>query len=284
MKSRAHDLANFVDLGVYLRRRAMARVQRLHLGATTRRSSAKADAVAAIQRGPRIRRRHHLGWKPGGCLPILAPRKLYLYPTGVGEQRVIDLGDLSAGFGTWENDLTFSRDGRWALVSAFDRKNQIRDYLFDMRDGKLRPVTPVGSRAGKLSPDATQIVTLDVAGAKYVLVDVASGKVSDIAGLERTTRCWRWRSDGGMVNVWNQDLPARISQVDVATGSGSWFRPSSRWRCWAPCTHVWSPRPTARPLHTDTGEDYTRSTSRTGCSGVSVLGDCRYSRSDKGSG
>jgi len=43
------------------------------------------------------------------------PHKLYLYPSGVGEQRVIDLGDLRAG--TFENDVTFSRDGRWGLLS-----------------------------------------------------------------------------------------------------------------------------------------------------------------------
>ena len=87
------------------------------------------------------------------------PHKLYLYPTGVGEQRVIDIGDLTAAFGTFENDLTFSRDGRWAVFSAFDKSGEIRDYLLDMRDGKIRPITPPGTRAGKLSPDGTRIVT-----------------------------------------------------------------------------------------------------------------------------
>jgi len=146
------------------------------------------------------------------------PHKIYLYPTGAGEQRVIDLGDLSAAFGTWENDLTFSRDGRWAVFSAFDPKQQIRDYLLDMRDGKLRAVTPVGTRAGKLSPDASRVVTLDIAADKYVLVDAASGKVSDIPGLEKDDEVLGWNLDGSMVNVWNQDLPARLSQLDVATG------------------------------------------------------------------
>ena len=62
---------------------------------------------------------------------ISQPHKLYLYPTGAGEQRVIDIGELSAAFGTFENDLTFSRDGRWAVFSALDSKQQIRDYLLD---------------------------------------------------------------------------------------------------------------------------------------------------------
>ena len=96
--------------------------------------------------------------------------------------------------------------------------DQIRDYLLDMRDGKVRPVTPVGTRAGKLSPDATRIVTLDVAAEKYVLVDVASGQVSEIPGLEKDDEVLGWSLDSRVVNVWNQDLPARVSQLDVATG------------------------------------------------------------------
>jgi len=137
---------------------------------------------------------------------------------GAGEQRVIELGELSAAFGTWENNLTFSRDGRWAVFSAFDPKQQIRDYLLDMRDGKLRPVTPVGTRAGKVSPDGTRIVTLDIAAEKYVLVDAASGAVSEILGIEKNDEVLGWNLDGRMVNVWNQDLPARLSRVDVASG------------------------------------------------------------------
>ena len=78
------------------------------------------------------------------------PHKLYLYPTGAGDQRVIDLGELTAAYGTNENDVTFSRDGRWAVFSAFDARHEVRDYLLDMRDGKFRPVTPPGSKAGKV--------------------------------------------------------------------------------------------------------------------------------------
>jgi eukaryotic-like serine/threonine-protein kinase len=149
---------------------------------------------------------------------ISQPHKLYLYPTGVGEQRVIDIGELSAAFGTFENDLTFSRDGRWAVFSALDSKGESRDYLLDLRNGKFRPVTPVGTRAGKLSPDGTRVATLDTAAQKYVLVDVDSGKPSDIPGIEKEEEVLGWNADGHTLNVWNQELPARVSQVDVASG------------------------------------------------------------------
>src|SRR5260370_24863307 len=87
-----------------------------------------------------------------------------------------------------------------------------------MHDGKLRPVTPPGTRAGKRSPDATGVITKDIAAQKYMLVDVASGKLSDVAGIEKEDEVIGWNQDGNMVIVWNQELPARISMVDIATG------------------------------------------------------------------
>ncbi|MBZ5629851.1 MAG: protein kinase [Acidobacteriia bacterium] len=152
------------------------------------------------------------------ALRTTEPHKLYLYPTGTGDQKVIELGELTAAFGTNENDVTFARDGRWAAFSAFDAKHEVRDYLLDLRDGKFRPVTPPGSKAGKLSPDGTRIVTLDVAAQKYVLVDVASGKMSDVPGIEKQDEVLGWGTDGRMLAVWNQELPARLSLVDVASG------------------------------------------------------------------
>ncbi len=146
------------------------------------------------------------------------PHKLYLYPTGVGEQRVIDIGELTAAFGTFENDLTFSRDSRLAAFSAFDKNGEIRDYLLDMSNGKIRPITPVGTRAGKLSPDGTRIVTHDIAAEKYVMVDIDSGKASDIPGLEKEDEVLGWNADGSWLNVWNQQVPARVSQVELASG------------------------------------------------------------------
>ena len=53
---------------------------------------------------------------------------------------------------------------------------------------------------------------------KYVLVDVASGKVSDVPGLDKEDEVLGWSADGSAINVWNQQLPARVSQVDVASG------------------------------------------------------------------
>jgi eukaryotic-like serine/threonine-protein kinase len=146
------------------------------------------------------------------------PHKLFLYPTGTGAPRVIELGDLTAAFSGNENGVTFSRDGRYALLSAFNAKQEIRDYLVDLRSGSLRPVTPIGSKGGKLSPDGTRVVTVDLASQKTILVDVATGKTSPLPGMERDDGVMGWSADGRSVSVWNQQLPARLFLIDVGSG------------------------------------------------------------------
>jgi Tol biopolymer transport system component len=215
-ESRAHDLANFVDLGGM-----SPDGQWLVYNDFT---SGDYEALARKRDGGAI----HLGqgygdgitWD-GSLVPAARNtdvHKLYLYPTGVGEQRVIDLGGLSPGFGTFENDVTFSRDGRWGLLSAFTDKGEVRDYLFDTHSGNVRPVTPVGSRGGKLSPDATQVVALNIAEQKLILLDIASGKARDVIGVEPDEQMLAWNADGRGIVVSNEDLPAKITNVDLTTG------------------------------------------------------------------
>ena len=216
-ENRARDLQTSVDLGSMSPDGEWVVFNR-YQGSDYKAYLRKTDGAVSVQLGEG----YGAGITWDGSIVAAAqssqPHKLYLYPTGAGEQRVIDIGELSTAFGTWENDLTFSRDGRWAVFSAFDSKQEIRDYLLDMRDGKLRPVTPPGTRAGKLSPDGARIVTLDVATQKYVVVDVASGKVSDIPDIQREDEVLGWNPDGSKLVVWNQELPARVSMVDAVSG------------------------------------------------------------------
>ena len=146
------------------------------------------------------------------------PHKLVLYPVGAGGQRTIDLGNLNAGSSGIENGVTFSNDGRYALLSAYDLDKQVRDYLVDMHSERVRPVTPVGTRNGKLSPDGARIVTQNLSTQKYMLVDVASGRTSDIPGLEDHDAVIGWNSDSHSLFVWDQELPARLFAVDLTTG------------------------------------------------------------------
>ena len=61
--------------------------------------------------------------------------------------------------------------------------------LFDMRSGKLRAVTPAGTRGVKLSP-----------------------------GVGDDQEMLAWNADGHGIVVWNQELPANITIVNLTTG------------------------------------------------------------------
>ena len=113
-ESRAHDLANFVDLGG-ISPDGQWLVYNDFITGDYQALARKGDGAAPIRLGEGYG--DGITWD-GSLVPAFRntePHKLYLYPTGVGEQRVIDLGDLRAG--TFENDVTFSRDGRWGLLS-----------------------------------------------------------------------------------------------------------------------------------------------------------------------
>ena len=49
-------------------------------------------------------------------------------------------------------------------------------------------------------------------------MDVASGKAPDIAGFGSQDPVIGWSSDGRSLFVWDQELPARLYVVDLATG------------------------------------------------------------------
>jgi eukaryotic-like serine/threonine-protein kinase len=146
------------------------------------------------------------------------PHKLMFYPTGVGEQRAIDVGDLNPAISASANGVTFSADGRSALFSAYNPQKEIRDYLIDMHTGRVTPATAVGSQEGKLSPDGTRVLTLNLATRKPALVDVASGKSTDIPGLGGQDAVIGWSSDSLSIYVWDQELPARLYVMNLVTG------------------------------------------------------------------
>ena len=147
-----------------------------------------------------------------------APNKLILYPAGAGEKREIDLGDLNARVATVENGITFSRDGHYALISALDKQQQIRCYLVNLTDGTLRAVTPAGTGLGKLSPDATRVLAIDVIKRKPVVVELGSGQPSDVVGVGEHEEVIGWTEDSRSLIVRTEELPTKVFSVEIGTG------------------------------------------------------------------
>ena len=163
------------------------------------------------------------------------PYSLTFYPTGAGEQRVIDLGKLNPAVSQTEDGVTFSGDGRFGLLTAYDATQEIRDYLLEMSTGSLRAVTPAGTKGGKLSPDGTRVVTQKLATQKWVLVEVASGKTSEVPGIEENDAVISWvpPADHFLSGTRNcRPESTLLTSPTAAGGLCNWLSPSLRWdRC-----------------------------------------------------
>ena len=152
----------------------LARLKRLHDRKKLCCSGPSAALADPQQFAGLIRRLHRHDWvvyaKPafGGPLQVLRYLGRYTHRVGISNHRLLAFEADRVSF-------------RW------------KDYAHGSKQGRM------GTRAGKVSPDGSRIVTLDVARQKYVLVDVASGKVSEIPGLEQEDEVVGWSVDGNIV-------------------------------------------------------------------------------------
>jgi len=142
---------------------------------------------------------------------------LRIEPTGAGEARSIDLGDVipeKSGIG----DLTVSADGTRVVFPAAVNGSLPRGYVLDLAPpGVPRAVTPEGVGSLFLSPDGETIVGRDAAGGLH-LYDVGGAPPRSVPGAGPGEYPLAWSSASDAIFVWDQTLPAHVFRLDVATG------------------------------------------------------------------
>jgi len=145
------------------------------------------------------------------------PAHLALVPTGVGEEKALDHGNLE-GF-HWGN-IRWSGDGRRLLFTANEKGRPEVFYIQDVEGGKPRPLTPEGleTQSSSISPDGRYAVIEQKDG--FWMYSAAGGKPRPVAGLLKTDFVWRnWSDDGRYLYAWNPlELPFRVFRVEIATG------------------------------------------------------------------
>ncbi len=98
-----------------------------------------------------------------------SPDKLMLYPTGAGEARRLESGEvLEYSAAQW------FPDGKRLLVCGSGAKGASRCYVQDTAGGKPQPVTSEGARRGFVSPDGAQLLVQGVHD-EYQLYPSAGG-------------------------------------------------------------------------------------------------------------
>jgi len=149
------------------------------------------------------------------------PMRLMLLPTARGEPLPLPLGNVQPRI-----DATmpprWARDGKRVVFAGQTPGRPQRLYALELGSGQPSPITPEGV-AGPfaLSPDGTVAVASQERVGLYPL---AAGGVRAVAGLEPGLAPVAWSADGRSLFLANGTLPARIFEVDVATGGRRTWR------------------------------------------------------------
>jgi DNA-binding winged helix-turn-helix (wHTH) protein/Tol biopolymer transport system component len=146
-----------------------------------------------------------------------AVRRLTLLPTGPGEPRSIEVGNVSVYRAWW-----FS-DGRRVLLGAEEPERGGRLWILDLKTAALKPLTPEFTGLGVPSPDGSLVATTARDGGYLYPTDGSQRR--PIPGFENEDWPIQWSADGRKLFVRRQgELPVPIYAIDLATGRRELFR------------------------------------------------------------
>jgi hypothetical protein len=141
------------------------------------------------------------------------PARLMLYPTGPGDPRRIDHGELET-----YTAAHWIGDGTSLLVCGSAAGHAPRCYVRGVNGGELRPVTPEGVDDGIVSPDGRQAILQGITGNR-LMCSLQGGDARPFPYLGADDAVIRWSPDGKSLWVWKaNELPVRIERLDPATG------------------------------------------------------------------
>jgi predicted Ser/Thr protein kinase len=137
------------------------------------------------------------------------PARLMLYPTGPGEPRRIDAGELEAySEGDWLDN------GTSIFVCGNAAGKAPRCYVRAIDDGELHPVGPEGVDQGAVSPDGKSAVVRSVTG-ETLFCNVSGGSSRPLPHITTEDQLARFSPDGTKLWVLHG---SRVESVDLASG------------------------------------------------------------------
>ncbi len=161
------------------------------------------------------------GFSPDGrfALTVKLPerRPIILVPTGAGESKTLDVGNITFAWANW------FPDGKRILVNGREGgKGGARLFVLDVSGGAPKPISPEGVSivAQSISPDGRSIVARGPDGRVAIYPAEGGGQPRPVPGVEPEEIPLRWTSDGRSIYVSRLSaLPGVIDLVDIATGT-----------------------------------------------------------------
>jgi hypothetical protein len=147
-------------------------------------------------------------------VPAGTSARLMLLPTGAGEPRQIEVGNLrvfGAGF--------VPPDGKRIAIGASEPGHGVRGYVLDLSGGTPRACTPEGlGDGGTFSPDG-KLFAIDGPDRRPVIYPVDGGDARPITGLAPEDAPIQWSADGETLFVTHLgELPLSIYRFHLKTG------------------------------------------------------------------
>jgi Tol biopolymer transport system component len=151
----------------------------------------------------------------GKFVAALLDGKLLLYPTGAGQPREIQTGDLTA-----ESASFFPGDRRLRVTGA-QPGHERRNWILDLDPGKIRPLTPEAPQDySVVSPDGRSIAVSFLKEKKIYVYPVDGGETRAVPGVTDADAALAWSGDGKSLYVYQpgENAPKHIDRLDLATG------------------------------------------------------------------
>jgi Tol biopolymer transport system component/predicted Ser/Thr protein kinase len=142
------------------------------------------------------------------------PVQFTLLPTGAGESKQLTHDQINRVWARW------FPDGKRVLFGGDEPGKGVRLYIQDLDTGAVKAITSEGVSGSLIapSPDGKQIAFVP-ADQKPALLNVDSGEVRPIPGIEAGEAPIAWTSDGRSLFVYHLgEVPATVNKLDLATG------------------------------------------------------------------
>ena len=141
-----------------------------------------------------------------------SPPKLVIYPTGAGEPRDVSF----KGFDSYDYGQFVQGTSRIFFCGVRSGEGN-RCYVAETGAGEPRPVTPVGTTEGKISPDGASIVVRQTNGS-FAIYRLAGGEAQSLPELSADDSVSGWSADGRALMLYRLTLvPTRAEKFDLST-------------------------------------------------------------------
>ena len=139
------------------------------------------------------------------------PPYLRIYPTGPGEGRRLERGNLES-----YESAAWLPDGQSLLVCGHEPGHASRCYVQGASGGAPRSVTPEGASFGFPSPDGKLVLARSAD--RWILYPLAGGPPRPL-NLTEEDLVIRWSPDGGSLWIRRRaEVPATVERFDLETG------------------------------------------------------------------